>query len=435
MAQEQERCQPVQKKLELNTQEIASLGLLQAEFDRALGRVTEQEDLLKRSYNPVVDRWHVEGLQKISDEEERSAKLEEHKKEMQENLRTNLMERMHAIESYGKFTIKDEKLYSELFPHESMGQILLRGANVRASHGSPEQEREGMLGELTGWLKINDTLVHGEIGTKIISLSPPGIAEGTSYYGKFVDVYEVAQEKGEKVVNRARIAVDFDNKAYESTALTLDPTFFDTYDGRPMDAWYLSRPVVVTGDLKNVHLSTKGMSSEEFDRIYAVCTDAGLIDYYLQTVHAEPVDWREVARAFNTILTVADRAKDGESLSDISDPLTKSIRRNPEEEARIDNRQRAAGMVKMLGEKKVKDVGGGGCPPNKGISFDNPIEQYTTDHIVKELLANSVGQFGMEEIETWSYHRGECRLCAEGGDHGTKDVGPCEICKDCEKKF
>src|SRR5260221_8056481 len=434
MATAQIECQPIHTFEPHIQQDLLQIASLQRDFNEATGIHIAGEDLLNRSYNPVMDRWHVE---QVRDDPE---KFEQLKQEIRRNIHTNLMERIFAVETEGKFLLKDDKLYSELFPNESFGQVLLRGANFRAHNGSREQKREGIEGELGGWLKITDALVHGAVGTKIVSLSPPGIVEKSAYDGKYVDVYE---KTGKEEVTRKRIAVDFDTEKYEEAAFALDSTFFDAYDGRPLDAWYLSRPVVVTGVLPDILHAATAMNQDEFDGLYQQIKKSELTEYYLQVLTQDSVNWVELAKAFNTILTVADKIKDGNSIEEImAETRPISLRRDHAEVGLNYNDVYAnpAAMVGALGMQRVKQVGGGGCPPNRGFDFGggllggtDVLAQYTVENVMKDLLQNSVGQFGLEDNkkETWDYHKGDCVVCKAKN----AEVGPCEICKDCEKKF
>ena len=76
------------------------------------------------------------------------------------------------------------------------------------------------------------------------------MAQGTSFDGWFVDKYIVSErEDGTKYVKRIRIGVDWDYPEYEERAKSIKPDFFDEYDGRPKDAWFLSHPFVTEADV------------------------------------------------------------------------------------------------------------------------------------------------------------------------------------------
>lgn len=430
-------CNAIQK---LSPEVDPLLLKLQADFNSATGLQIKKESILNRSYNPVIDRWHVESLWADSGALE-AGELEQYLNELKLNIRTNLMERMQAVETYGNFELKaDGKLYSELFPHESFGQVLLRGANYRAHHGSIEQEREGVKGELGGWLKLTDALAKGAVGTRIVSLSPHGRVKNTSYDGNYVDMYE---KIAENTVRRARIAVNFGDEGYEHVAKLLKPDFFEGWneEDMPLDAWYLSHPVEITAnerkELPVLLHPDAAMSPKDFETFFEKVQKSGLIEYYVHVLTRSQIDWKELAKTFNTILNVADRINAGNELQDIRKGIGgMSIRRDIDWSYDGVRMSGAMAMVGALGMQRVKQVGGGGCPPNRGFDFmdtlTNPLASLSRQDILKQPeLGNSVAQFGVNNEETWDYHTGDCVVCKGKGI----DVGPCNICQDCEKKF
>lgn len=75
---------------------------------------------------------------------------------------------------------------------------------------------------------------------------------------------------------------------------------------------------------------------------------------------------------------------------------------------------------------------------NRMIAEVNPVfyacgggvgQQYKTNLFNESLAVSNVLLFGSNE--TWSYHTGECVVC----EKKNTQVGPCNICKVCEKKF
>lgn len=397
---------------------------LQRQFDRTFGRETDPLDLLLSSYNPVFDRWHVNRLRKAGDTEG----LEQLRQEIVINQRTNLMERLHVVESHGKFLIKEDgKLYAEFYQKEPMGQVMLRGANTRADENSMDKDREGWLGELQGWKKLQDTMVNSPIGTKMISFSPPSDKKGSAYYGRFVDIYESADDGEGKYVKRTRLAVDYDDRNYKEMALTLDPTFFDGYDGRSLDAWYLSHPVVV--DSIPIEMTKKGMSLEDFNALYTKIEGDNykLISHYLDVLYAENIDWEELALSFNAILNAMDHFQENQTETTLPGMPSRRL-------ADVSGiSQATAAIVAYLGRQEVKVVTGGGCPPSKGINVTNgTFGQYSwVDKGLDDPLANSVAQWGISKEKKWDYHDGNCVVCKGEG----LQVGPCSICKECEKTF
>ena len=419
-------CEPVKQFESSVEQDVNDIKPLQIAFNKATKIHVKEDTFLNRSYNPVFDRWRIQRAWATGN----SAKVEEEIQHTRENIHTNLKERMLAVETEGMFELRDGKLYSELLPDESFGQVILRGANIRASHGSLEQEREGIKGELGGWLELTKALTIGEVGTRVISLSPKGRIPKTSYDGNYVDIYE---KTGPNAVKRTRISVNFTDADYLAVATSFDPHFEakQKQDGRALDAWYLSHPFVLSDrsmPLPHLLRSTTAMPTKEFDALYAKMKQTGLIDYYMHVLTRPQIDWRVLAKAFNTILNVADKIKNNEDMSQIEE---RTVRRGMEYTYDELKMSRAMALVSALGTQHVKEIGGGGCPPNRGFDLDDPAGQFSNAAKIQELLDNSAGKFAWETPEMWTYHDGECVVCHKKN----QKVGPCEICRDCEKKF
>lgn len=378
-------------------QEMQHLRRLQWEFNTRLHLDLKPQDLLNRSFNPVTDRWHVETLRKRGDQEG----LVGFRDEMRENHRTDLMERYHAAESYGEFLIKDGDLYSPEFPEMPFGEVLNRGAEYRKELGSPEQEREGALGEGGGWSIIASALSKPDtpLGATYISLSPPSMVEDGAYKGKFVDKYTLEQnDENKRVIKRARIAVNWSESEYKKAALTIDPNFFDDYDGRPLDAWYLAHPLKANKEVTPI--TSSGLSKEGFDYVYNDVVTQKLIAHYESLIYARTVDWVEVTLAVNSIRNHADDLKDG---------LKNGIKIVSYEDT-FDEVKFLAYVYKK-GMQKVESVGGGGCPENKGFDL-GALLGHAKIELGHEIFSNSVAKFLKGEQE-W-FNCPKCNFKADG---------------------
>lgn len=399
-------------------QDLKQIDTLQQQFGEATGIRLSGHDLINRSFNPIIDVWH---LDQVQDDPKR---FTEYLRLIGDNIYTNLKERLFAVETYGTFTIQNGELYAEVFPDEPFSQVLFRGAEYRAKHNSPEQEREGTLGEIGGWDKINSYLANPETlpGSTVVSLSPPGIVEKTSYDGRYIDIFKKAIDtEGKLYVKRIRYAVDYDDEKYAAVANALMPGFFNGLkdDGRPLDAWYLSHPIAVAGKLPEWIFPKTAMNNDTFEGIYQHVKDSGLVDFYKKTAAQRPINWVELAKAFNTILTVTDRLKEGKSLRDILPALFDSSRRGVSvgrifEQAK---EQFAMAMVAAFGKQKVQKVGGGGCPANRGLDFAETMEAANNlTSPAEEFLKNSVAQFaGADNPDGKGSLKFHCEKCDE--DH------------------
>ncbi|MBI2034717.1 MAG: hypothetical protein HYT11_03230 [Candidatus Levybacteria bacterium] len=369
--------------------ELSGLFLLQAQFEHALRLTHDTQELLHSSYNPVTDRWHVEMLQSAGN----IVGLQAFRQELWENQRTNLMERLHATESYGEYSIVNGQLHSKEFPEEPFGEIIKRGVLYRAKLGSAEQEREGKLGEVSGWEYINGIMGDQKtaIGTTIFLLSPPGMAPNTAYEGRYADKYTLSIGSEGRKVKRARIAVDWNYDDYKKQASLFKSDFFKGYDGRPIDAWYLSHPILTDKDFA---ASTQGMSPDKFSAIFNHPTLHRLIKQYERSVFSETANWFDIALSFNAILNCADELKQGEKVHQIA--------------AMDDSAFHDA--VYLLGARPVAAVGGGGCPPNRGINLSSVVTIEGNGLAGGSgILSNSVAKFGITGSE--SCDKISCKKC------------------------
>jgi len=399
-----ERFQPV-RGMETINQDLKRQRIVQQGFNTAIGFKPSDGDLLHRSYIPASDRFHVE--------KSRKALEDDYREEMRKNIETNLMERYRVIESVDLLVSRDGALYSERFLKDPLWLIFQRGVEYRKQHGSQELDREGWNGELGGWAMIEQVMtdIDTPIGTRVVSFSPPGILTESAYKGKFVDIYEVVELFKKRTVKRTRIAVDYSEEDYKQQALLLEPYFFDNYDNRPLDAWYLSHPVICQFDVVTTITKGKGMSPELFQRVFT-WSEEGIplqrfVEHYIDLIYQESLSEKEVYLAFNAILNRADEivAKITRKAKHSDVPLYRN--------QRVNNDINFFEDVSRLGRLKVVEVSGGGCPGNKGFDVFgagvlDPFEKLMYE---KTIFSNSVAKFG---IDTTNY-KDDPNLCRCGG--------------------
>ena len=285
----------------LTSDDVWEHGRMQGEFDKSLGRKYSAKDMLTRSYNPVTDRWHIDILRRKGD---KTGELG-YRNEMIRNIKGNLRERLQVSENIVRYRIEGSELYSEDFPQEPFNKVIRRGMEYRLAHGTQEAAREGEKGEVEGWEKMRAKFTNPEtpIGTKITYFSPPGRIKDTAYDRQLVDEFELRQDGDGRYLKVTRKIVDFDDASYIKAALSLDPQYFDNYDKRPLDAWFLSHPV--EGSLPNIKAKGK-MDAPTFERIYESNLLQGIINKYIETVSAESIDWWQVAKHVNAIYNQID---------------------------------------------------------------------------------------------------------------------------------
>lgn len=338
----------------LTSDDVWEHGRLQGEFDRAIGRKYSSKDMLTRSYNPVTDRWHIEILRREGDKAGESG----FRNEIRKNIRANLRERLQVDENIVRYRIEGGELYSEDFPNEPFNDVMQRGADYRFAHGTKEAEREGQKGELGGWATIRAIVTDPKtpVGTKLTYFSPPGRVTDTPYDRQLVDELELREDVNGRYLHVSRKIVDFTDQDYIKAALELDKRFFEGYDQRSLDAWFLSHPV--KDHLPSIE--TKGrMNSATFDSIYESPMLQGIINKYITTVFAKNANWLDIAVLVNAIYNQVDVDE------------TSILQGNISERPLFISQDAVEAAVAQLGWQTPEEKGGAGCPTSMGYSLSN----------------------------------------------------------------
>lgn len=271
---------------------------LQSGFCRELGIKNNSKFWLERSFNPILHRVHVERLVENGDKQG----LSDFCQEMRQDLITNLKERYQLSESGGRYLIKNNQLYSPDFPDVSFSTVIKRGVEYRKSQGSTESFRE--QSELQGFLKIEDFLLRSPvIGSKVISFSPPGKAFNTPYKYNFVDIFTLVVTESGRKIERMRLSVNWSEEKYKEMAKSINPKYFDGYDGRHLDAWFLAHPLVLKNDL-DIKSLEGGMEISKFEKIASRLEP--LLEKYVEIICQKDICWKDVAISFNSVLNLAD---------------------------------------------------------------------------------------------------------------------------------
>ena len=402
--------------------DIAQIHALYADFCAALGLSIDFSDLHERSYHPVTDRWHIESFRKSGDIQG----LLQFGNEMLANMRTNLMERFLVTESTGRMFIRDEQIYSEDLPTEPFATVISRGYEYRRANALKERDpekraaaekdfdREGELGELAGFAYIEHAMLTCDIGTTVMSFSPPSQAEGSPYKYRFVDFFTVRKENGERYVERSRVAVNWTNSDYANHAREIKPDFFNGFDNRSMDAWFLSHPQIVTPDMeaKVSGFKDNGMDISDFNALFNDPMLERLLEHYVSEISAQSVNWENVALAFNAILNHADELKRILIAGRMGQGRRYGV------DYQIDDSSFRA-YVDLVGRQAVATVAGGGCPPNKGLNLGG--KGFLGNSVFS---LNSVSQFGLGlDGEEHGFNCPDCGGWIAWGDG--------DVCKHC----
>ncbi len=341
------------------------------------GIVNSHQARLQRAYDPAIERARI-----LSTPETTPLRAE-----IRRNLITVLAERLHVRSTSNYFDFVDGQLRPDLFPNEPFVDVLQRGFIYRQSLGSSDQEREAA--EVDGWALISQKMSDPDtpIGTTIVSLSPPSKSPGSPYKENFVDQFTLIEEAGQRRVRRERHSVNFCPEDYEVFALESDAKYFDNYQDKPVDAWFLSHPFVSQQQV--LEQRKVGLSPADFEKIVQRCLP--FAQAHLDSLFAANLDLDRVALTWAAFLNKADL---GDRVL-ATQPLFTSL----------------ASEINHLGRLPVRDVVGG-CGSTGGI-----------------MVANSVASFGRHE--RWSYHFGTCRPRPGGCGAVGVEVGPCNICRGC----
>ncbi len=394
--------------------DLGEIGILQAQFDQALGRKYDREDLLSRSYNPVIDRWRIDSLRGEKDKKGEKAYVAE----IRTNLKTNLKERLGVGDNVIYYRIDGEDLYSEDFPKEPFSHVLKRGAEYRLQHGTSEAEREGIHGERGGFeiIRAKFTDPGTPVGTKMISFSPKGLVEDSPYEKSIVDEYELVEGMSGRVVKLTRRMVNFDEADYLSAAQSLDPKFFEDYDGRPLDAWMLSHPV--EGFIPNIEERQKGISSKTFEKMYDSEMLQRIIDSYIEGIQEQKPDWGKIAINFNAIYNQMDEE---EKMVLGKAKKNYSVYVSPES---------VQDTIRLLGRMNPEKRGGGGCPPSKGFDVASNGSSFLLGGSVASFVSGAGGLSASDE-------KGSLTFQCNNGHWNTRPVGKlianCMSCGDSVK--
>lgn len=216
---------------------------------------------------------------------------------------------------------------------EALIDMIARGKDCR-NELADDVDHPRQVAEVTQFQKIQEVLgePQAEIGTTIISFSPPG-KEGSAYAHNFYDVFilkeesdktgEITGKKGKTVryVEARRYASGLSIEQSLQKAEELSPGF--TKELQPeeahVDAFLIAHPVVInsTHELFNnpdgIHKSLQGdkkaMSYEDFQKkVVQDETFSAMVDHYIQTLEITPEKDDELKMTLNAIMNRADEA-------------------------------------------------------------------------------------------------------------------------------
>lgn len=278
-------------------EDLEEIKKLQMRFDQ---EVTNEGT--RRNYNPVLAWWRTQRSNtKAGTESEKHQVI------------TSLAERYHTAQSIVRYTIDESlKIRDERLPIEPAEVTYQRGVFYSEDIG-PDFERE--KSELQGFLKVQEKLTNPNttVHSKMVVVSGPSFVKDTIFTKNFVDVYELIEEDGKRIVKMTRFASNASYDQYKERAAHLKPDYFNEARG-PVDSWFLSNPIYIDPRINRDSAEDifRKISGERKDVIekghfqVVIKEVIPLIDYYLQAICAPFFDPVKIASRFHAVVAQAD---------------------------------------------------------------------------------------------------------------------------------
>lgn len=398
-----------------------------SEFFSALGIPLEEQPKTPFLYEPWLARAQFERVFFVPPDK-RAYVVDAFQEGEARQITTTLRERYNTEKSTIRYLTSDGKLYSELLPKEPFESVLLRGLEYRQRTRSKELIRETK--EIEGFRQVQKIICDRTtpLGTKIILCSPPGLVSDTAYPKRFVDIWELKEDRnGDRYAEMTRFTTSLNYEGYKKSARRFNPSYFDSEEVKTMslDAWFASHPSVLYSDpyYQERQSTIQDLYEEFFEPDYTVMKEQQFqellhvcmpfIHYYIGELTKELVDWAELAIAFNAILNKADAI------------LEKREKENGmSHHVQVFDVNVSPRIVReemLYWGTQVVRATTGGCGPSVGFKIRYGFENAT------EALLNSVGKFGLERTN----YKDDPNLCRCGGQEphfhcpGTKGDGSC----------
>lgn len=342
------------------------------------------------TYEPLLDRGVYTALKTFEDIPEKSAYIHarnELNAQTAFSVETFIGERLNVGLSEFRYDIKDGKMYGEGMD-EPLLAMIQRGRDCRDAIAS-DIDKPRQDAEIEQFTKIEQVFgsKDTEVGTTIISLSPPGKA-GSAYGHNFYDVFVLSEDEAtkQKYIASHRYASELSLDEYKEQAEKLVPGYMANYKGQSLDSYFLSNPLVLdtkstlSGKPEEIHASLHKnhdfLSTEEFGEVRRAI--ASLITSYVNTLVATPDDEQLLHLHLNAIMNKADSVAD-------------SLRRGThaaDHKRKDEYPQGPAEMseIMQLGKQKVREVSSA-CGSSGAYDVENR-------------GASNVSQFSMRDFGT-----------------------------------
>ncbi len=360
------------------------------------------------AYDPNFDTTRVLDAYAIEDPFERIAAIEKTRDYMRTQMVSNIGERLNAGMFTTSYEVKDGELYGKGM-ETSMVRVVKRGRNFRRFQGTGvDWGREDA--EVISMEKIQARMTNEKtpVGSMMVLLSPPG-QEGSSYQHNFYDVF--LKESNEEI-KYFRFSSALSVPEYQKRFRELGIHIKIPDDVNP-DEYLLANPIYVSEEMsryitpdelhKHLHLEHGALTRDEYSQVVSIL--GPFIDAYSDSIIKNPQDIFKRNLSYNAILNKAD------------DIYRKIKLKKSGIDVVIDEPQVFfdQSQIEQWGTKEVEDVMQG-CGSSGGMELSGESNPW------------SVADFGKDK---WEYHTGKCRVC----EKSETEVGPCQICKTCEKTF
>lgn len=300
--------------------DIAYVLELKKAFYSALGVPIPDKSSGPLAFEPWLERARYERT--MSDpalnSEQRKQRAEQFKEEAAAQMLTNLRERNRTEQSSVRFVITGNKIRCALLPDENFENILDRGLEYRRSAGSKELLREKQ--EVDSFIdRIQPVLAdpETEIGTRIISCSPPSEEEDTPYKKRFVDIWELKQdENGERYIELVRFSTGLENRGYRNGLLKLNPCYFDKFEssGMAFATFVLAHETVLppqeqigsAQDLYGAFFERDDKSMRESLFQEGAHVFMPMIRRFVEALCEPVINWRILANIYNAVINISD---------------------------------------------------------------------------------------------------------------------------------
>ncbi len=276
---------------------------------------TSPQNALKQYDADFDTRAYQEILKmRFSDPTEYTRRKEQLDAYIDKNLITSIGERLQVLLSKRTDRIIDGKIYPAN-SEEPMREIILRGIEWCKKNGSTPHDQLREEAELIGFEKIEKGLTDPEtkVGTTYLFLSQPG-GEGSQYQKNFYDIFTLAEENGERVVQYRRYSSSLtQNDALERLRqmrgigeIPEDPTDIDllAHPIRFDPEHHFSDPDAIHQFL---HVDHNALSEKEFEEIVDIFSPYRR--KYIELLSTDPNNIRMRNLILNAMLNIADDAE------------------------------------------------------------------------------------------------------------------------------